>query len=153
MCVSANFKREVAVGAGLGYSLIEACRSFGVVESGLGRWVKQLQAERQGVTLRHRGMVEANGYPDHRFGYSSTYRDQSLTFPICFWPVRRCRSALKRRIVEPHAEVCSESWHSGHHWAPKVWRSSSIWLPSSGRTGCWRSSRNSFAVSSSSSMA
>lgn len=33
-----------------GYSITEACRSLGLVESALRRWVNQLQAERNGVT-------------------------------------------------------------------------------------------------------
>ena len=49
--LSAEFKREAA---GLvldqGYSHIEACRSLGVAESALRRWVNQLQQDRNGVT-------------------------------------------------------------------------------------------------------
>lgn len=33
-----------------GYSITEACRSLGLVESALRRWVNQLQVERNGVT-------------------------------------------------------------------------------------------------------
>ncbi|WP_132629147.1 transposase, partial [Pseudomonas aeruginosa] len=49
---SAEFKREAAaLVLDQGYSHIDACRSLGVVDSALRRWVKQLEAERQGVTL------------------------------------------------------------------------------------------------------
>ncbi len=48
---SAEFKREAAaLVLDQGYSHIDACRSLGVVDSALRRWVKQLEAERQGVT-------------------------------------------------------------------------------------------------------
>lgn len=48
---SAEFKREAAaLVLDQGYSHIEACRSLGVVESALRRWVNQLQQERSGVT-------------------------------------------------------------------------------------------------------
>ena len=41
---SAEFKREAAaLVLDQGYSYIEACRSLGVVESALCRWVNQLQ--------------------------------------------------------------------------------------------------------------
>ncbi|HEH6453803.1 TPA: transposase, partial [Pseudomonas aeruginosa] len=47
---SAEFKREAAaLVLDQGYSHIDACRSLGVVDSALRRWVKQLEAERQGV--------------------------------------------------------------------------------------------------------
>ncbi|MFG8293096.1 transposase, partial [Pseudomonas aeruginosa] len=47
---SAEFKREAAaLVLDHGYSHIDACRSLGVVDSALRRWVKQLEAERQGV--------------------------------------------------------------------------------------------------------
>jgi transposase len=55
---SAEVKREAA---GLvldqGYSRIEACRSFGVVESTLRRWVNQLQLERNGVTPQSKALT------------------------------------------------------------------------------------------------
>ncbi|WDH22907.1 IS3 family transposase [Pseudomonas chlororaphis] len=55
---SAEFKREAA---GLvldqGYSHIEACRSLGVVESALRRWVNQLQQERTGVTPQSKALT------------------------------------------------------------------------------------------------
>jgi transposase len=55
---SAEFKREAA---GLvldqGYSHIEACRSLGVVESALRRWVNQLQLERNGVTPQSKALT------------------------------------------------------------------------------------------------
>lgn len=48
---SPDFKRQAA---GLvldqGYGHAEACRSVGVAESALRRWVQQVQLERQGVT-------------------------------------------------------------------------------------------------------
>lgn len=40
-----------------GYSHIEACRSLGVVDSALRRWVKQLQAERQGVIPKSKALT------------------------------------------------------------------------------------------------
>ncbi len=44
---SAEFKREAAaLVLDQGYSHIDACRSLGVVDSALRRWVKQLEAER-----------------------------------------------------------------------------------------------------------
>ncbi|AYN96769.1 hypothetical protein EAW52_23975 [Pseudomonas sp. LTJR-52] len=46
-----EFKREAAVLVlDQGYSHIEAARSLGLIEAALRRWVKQLQAERNGVT-------------------------------------------------------------------------------------------------------
>ncbi|EMN9199232.1 IS3 family transposase [Pseudomonas aeruginosa] len=48
---SAEFKREAAtLVLDQGYSHVDACRSLGVVDSALRRWVKQLEAERRGVT-------------------------------------------------------------------------------------------------------
>lgn len=56
--VSAEFKREAAtLVLDQGYSHIEACRSLGVVDSALRRWVKQLQAERQGMTLKSKALT------------------------------------------------------------------------------------------------
>lgn len=50
---SAEFKREAAaLVLDQGYSHIEACRSLGVVESALRRWVNQLHQERSGVLRR-----------------------------------------------------------------------------------------------------
>jgi transposase len=55
---SAEFKRETAaLVLDQGYSHIEACRSLGVVDSALRRWVKQLQAERQGVTPKSKALT------------------------------------------------------------------------------------------------
>lgn len=49
---SAEFKREAAaLVLDQGYSHIEACRSLGVVDSALRRWIKQRQQERSGITL------------------------------------------------------------------------------------------------------
>lgn len=38
-----------------GYTVPQAIASLGVVESALRRWVKQLEAERQGVTPQRQG--------------------------------------------------------------------------------------------------
>jgi transposase len=55
---SAKFKREAAaLVLDQGYSHIEACRSLGVVDSALRRWVKQLQAERQGATPKSKALT------------------------------------------------------------------------------------------------
>ncbi|RTV59045.1 IS3 family transposase [Pseudomonas aeruginosa] len=55
---SAEFKREAAaLMLDQGYSHIEACRSLGVVDPALRRWVKQLQAERQGVTPKSKALT------------------------------------------------------------------------------------------------
>ncbi|EPO7781642.1 IS3-like element IS222 family transposase [Pseudomonas aeruginosa] len=55
---SAEFKREAAaLVLDQGYSHIDACRSLGVVDSALRRWVKQLQAERQGVTPKSKALT------------------------------------------------------------------------------------------------
>ncbi|EQB0476863.1 IS3 family transposase [Pseudomonas aeruginosa] len=55
---SAEFKREAAaLVLDQGYSHIEACRSLGVVDSALRRWVKQLEAERQGVTPKSKALT------------------------------------------------------------------------------------------------
>ena len=48
---SVEFKREAAdLVLAQNYSYTEACRSLGVGESALRRWVSQLQLERAGVT-------------------------------------------------------------------------------------------------------
>ncbi|WCT84970.1 IS3-like element IS222 family transposase [Pseudomonas aeruginosa] len=55
---SAEFKREAAaLVLDQGYSHIDACRSLGVVDSALRRWVKQLEAERQGVTPKSKALT------------------------------------------------------------------------------------------------
>ncbi|WP_239424698.1 IS3 family transposase [Pseudomonas aeruginosa] len=55
---SAEFKREAAaLVLDQGYSYIDACRSPGVVDSALRRWVKQLEAERQGVTPKSKALT------------------------------------------------------------------------------------------------
>ncbi len=55
---SAEFKREAAaLVLDQGYSHIEACRSLGVVESALRRWVNQLQQERSGVTPQAKALT------------------------------------------------------------------------------------------------
>ncbi|WP_446941038.1 IS3 family transposase [Pseudomonas aeruginosa] len=55
---SAEFKREAAaLVLDQGYSHIDACRSLGVVDSVLRRWVKQLEAERQGVTPKSKALT------------------------------------------------------------------------------------------------
>ncbi|MFG9004272.1 IS3-like element IS222 family transposase, partial [Pseudomonas aeruginosa] len=52
------FKREAAaLVLDQGYSHIDACRSLGVVDSALRRWVKQLEAERQGVTPKSKALT------------------------------------------------------------------------------------------------
>ncbi|MDP5609455.1 IS3-like element IS222 family transposase, partial [Pseudomonas aeruginosa] len=54
----AEFKREAAaLVLDQGYSHIDACRSLGVVDSALRRWVKQLEAERQGVTPKSKALT------------------------------------------------------------------------------------------------
>ncbi|KJJ21062.1 transposase [Pseudomonas aeruginosa] len=54
---SAEFKREAAaLVLDQGYSHIDACRSLGVVDSALRRWVKQLQQERDGVTPKSKAL-------------------------------------------------------------------------------------------------
>ncbi|MDU3702666.1 MAG: IS3-like element IS222 family transposase, partial [Pseudomonas aeruginosa] len=53
-----EFKREAAaLVLDQGYSHIDACRSLGVVDSALRRWVKQLEAERQGVTPKSKALT------------------------------------------------------------------------------------------------
>ncbi|WJM35464.1 IS3-like element IS222 family transposase [Pseudomonas aeruginosa] len=55
---SAEFKREAAaLVLDQDYSHIDACRSLGVVDSALRRWVKQLEAERQGVTPKSKALT------------------------------------------------------------------------------------------------
>ncbi|WP_139269073.1 IS3 family transposase [Pseudomonas aeruginosa] len=54
---SAEFTREAALVLDQGYSHIDACRSLGVVDSALRRWVKQLEAERQGVTPKSKALT------------------------------------------------------------------------------------------------
>jgi transposase len=55
---SAEFKREAArLVLDQGYSHIDACRSLGVVESALRRWVNQLQQERNGVTPQGKALT------------------------------------------------------------------------------------------------
>jgi transposase len=55
---SAEFKREaVALVLDQGYSHIEACRSLGVVEFALRRWVNQVQQERNGVTPQTKALT------------------------------------------------------------------------------------------------
>lgn len=57
-----------------GYSYIDACRSLGVVDSALRRWVKQLEAERQGVTPKSKALTPEQqkdpgaGSPDQPVG-------------------------------------------------------------------------------------
>ncbi|WP_139269955.1 IS3 family transposase [Pseudomonas aeruginosa] len=54
---SAEFTREAALVLDQGYSHIDACRSLGVVDSALRRWVKQLEAERQGMTPKSKALT------------------------------------------------------------------------------------------------
>ena len=44
-------------GVGPRLQLYDACRSLGVVDSALRRWVKQLEAERQGVTPKSKALT------------------------------------------------------------------------------------------------
>ncbi|MBG6533579.1 transposase, partial [Pseudomonas aeruginosa] len=54
---SAEFKREAAaLVLDQGYSHIDACRSLGG-DSALRRWVKQLEAERQGGTPKSKALT------------------------------------------------------------------------------------------------
>lgn len=55
---SVEFKREAAdLVLTQHYSYTEACRSLGVGESALRRWVSQLQLERSGVTPQSKAMT------------------------------------------------------------------------------------------------
>jgi transposase len=55
---SVEFKREAAdLVLKQNYSFIEACRSLGVGESALRRWVDQLQRERTGVTPQSKALT------------------------------------------------------------------------------------------------
>lgn len=55
---SVEFKREAAdLVLTQHYSFAEACRSLGVAESALRRWVSQLQLERSGVTPHSKAMT------------------------------------------------------------------------------------------------
>ena len=55
---SVEFKREAAdLVLTQNYSYTEACRSLGVGESALRRWVSQLQLERAGVTPQSKAMT------------------------------------------------------------------------------------------------
>jgi transposase-like protein len=58
-CVfSVEFKREAAdLVLKQNYSFIEACRSLGVGESALRRWVDQLQRERADVNLHSKDLM------------------------------------------------------------------------------------------------
>ncbi len=59
---SAEFKREAtALVLDQGYSHIDACRSLGVVDSALRRWVKRLQQERDGVTPKSKALTPEQG--------------------------------------------------------------------------------------------
>jgi transposase len=55
---SAEFKREAAdLVLKQNYSYTDACRSLGVGESALRRWVSQLRLERSGVTPQSRALT------------------------------------------------------------------------------------------------
>ncbi len=55
---STEFKREAALLVlDQGYTLIEASRSLGVVDSVLRRWVQQLQQERHGMTPKTKALT------------------------------------------------------------------------------------------------
>ncbi|KZY34754.1 transposase [Alcanivorax sp. HI0083] len=53
-----EFKQEAAsLVLDQGYTVSQASTSLGVVESALRRWVKQLEAERQGVTPKGKALT------------------------------------------------------------------------------------------------
>ncbi len=55
---SSEFKEDAAsLVLGKNYSYREACEAVGVGESALRRWVKQLKAERQGVTPKGKAIT------------------------------------------------------------------------------------------------
>ena len=55
---STEFRREAAAFVlDQGYSHTEACRSLGVVESALHRWINQLQQERGGITPQSKALT------------------------------------------------------------------------------------------------
>ena len=55
---STEFKREAALLVlDQGYTLMEASRSVGVVDSVLRRWVQQLQQERHGMTPKTKALT------------------------------------------------------------------------------------------------
>lgn len=55
---STEFKREAALLVlDQGYTLLEASRSVGVVDSVLRRWVQQLQQERHGMTPKSNALT------------------------------------------------------------------------------------------------
>ena len=55
---STEFKRDAAaLVLDQGYSIMEACRSLGVGDTALRRWVDQLRAERGGVTPQGKAMT------------------------------------------------------------------------------------------------
>jgi transposase len=53
-----EFKNEAAVlVVHQGYSVSEACRSLGIGETALRRWIGQLEQERRGVTPRSKALT------------------------------------------------------------------------------------------------
>ena len=53
-----EFKNEVAaLVVHQGYSVSEACRSLGIGETALRRWISQLEQERRGVTPRSKALT------------------------------------------------------------------------------------------------
>jgi len=53
-----EFKHEAAcLVLDQGYSVAEACRSLGVGDTALRRWIKQLEAERGGVTPKGKALT------------------------------------------------------------------------------------------------
>ena len=53
-----EFKREAAaLVLDQGYSHTEVCRSLGVVDSALRRWINQLQLERGGITPQSKALT------------------------------------------------------------------------------------------------
>jgi transposase len=54
---SPQFKHDAAcLVLDQGYSIAEACRSLDVGSSAMRRWVKQLQAEREGITPKSKAL-------------------------------------------------------------------------------------------------
>jgi len=54
---SPQFKHDAAcLVLDQGYSITEACRSLDVGSSAMRRWVKQLQAEREGITPKSKAL-------------------------------------------------------------------------------------------------
>jgi len=62
---STEFKQEAASRVlDQGYSVLQACKSLGVGETALRRWVQQLSEEREGITSIWTGSMELSCYRD-----------------------------------------------------------------------------------------